>query len=244
MNAKMVWADSRGKVIVLLVFLWVAALVHEFRVVLVTGVVFSVGASIGLDVFLSRFWGKTARVSLSSVVTGLLIGLVFDPFAGFVGILAACAVASLGKAYLGRGDHQHIFNPAALGIIASSLLFGRSVAWWAVSWGMLPVVILAAGMLPILWRLHRQWMPITFLVLYYFLTRSISLTLDGTVFLFAFVMLPEPRTAPMQGVWAWGWGALVGLLVFIQSLLGIAVGDPLLFALLASNLYGFFFVRR
>ena len=73
---------------------------------------------------------------------------------------------------------------------------------------------------------------------------AMRLTMDGTVFLFAFVMLPEPRTAPTQGVWAWGWGVLVGLLVFVQSLLGIGVGDPLLLALLVANLYGFVFVRR
>ncbi|MBI3955995.1 RnfABCDGE type electron transport complex subunit D [Candidatus Gottesmanbacteria bacterium] len=240
MNAKMVWADSRGKVIALLVLLWLAALVHEFRAGFVISVVFAVAASVGLDTLINWIGKKTTVVSLSSVVTGLLIGLVFDPFAGPVATLTACAIASLSKAYLGAGEHQHVFNPAALGIAVSSLLFGRSVAWWAASWGMLPVVILAAGMLPVVWRLHRQWMGITFLIVYYFLTRSISLTFDGTVFLFAFVMLPEPRTAPMRGAWAWGWGVLVGLLVFVQNLLGYRVGDPLLLALLVANLYSFF----
>ena len=239
----MIWADSRGKVILVLVFLWLAALVHEFRMGLVTSVMVAVAASVGLDALITWFRTKTTVVSLSSVVTGLLIGLVFDPFAGPVATLTACAIASLVKAYLGRGEHRHVFNPAALGVVVSSLLFGRSVAWWGVSWGILPVVILAVGMLPILWRLHRQWMPITFLVLYYFLTRSISLTFDGTVFFFAFVMLPEPRTAPMQGAWVWGWGALVGLLVFVQNLLGIGVGDPLLLALLVANLYSFLYKR-
>ena len=251
MNINTVWADSRGKVMVLLVFLWLAALVHEFRVGLATSVVFAVAASVGLDVLITWLRTRKTVVSRSSVVTGLLIGLVFDPFAGPVATLTACAIASISKAYLGRGEHQHIFNPAALGIGVSSLLFGRSVAWWAAAWGVVPVGIIAVGMLPVLWTLRRLSLPMTFLLVFFAINllygsreSAVRLTIDGTVVLFAFVMLPEPRTAPTQGVWAWGWGVLVGLLVFVQSLLGIGVGDPLLLALLVANLYGFVFVRR
>ncbi len=250
MDVKTFWVDSRGKVIVLLVFLWITALFHQFRVVLVTSVVFAVAVSVGLDVLFTWFRKKTTVVSLSSVVTGLLIGLVIDPFVGIDGILVACVITSLSKAYLGRGEHQHIFNPAALGIAASSLLFGRSVAWWGASWGMVPVGIIAVGMLPVLWKLRRHRMPITFLLVYFAINlahgtvaSAIRLTIDGAVFLFAFVMLPEPKTAPIQGAWAWGWGVLVGLLVFIQNLLGIGVGDPLLLALLVANLYSFLYKR-
>ncbi len=245
------WADSRGKVIVVLVVLWLATLVHEFRVVFVTGVVIAVVASVALDSLIIRLRKKTTVVSLSSVVTGLLIGLVFDPYAGIGGILTACAIASLSKAYLGRGEHQHIFNPAALGIGASSLLFGRTVAWWGASWGMVPVGIIAAGMLGALWKLRRSPLSIMFLFVYFAINLTqgtvasvLRLTIDGTVFLFAFVMLPEPKTAPIRGVWVWGWGVLVGLFVFIQSFLGIGAGDPLLLALLAANLCGFLFIRR
>ncbi len=251
MNANMFWADSRGKVIVLLVFLWITALFHQFRVVLVTSMVFAVAVSVGLDVLFTWFRKKTTVVSLSSVVTGLLIGLVFDPFAGSVATVTACAIASLSKAYLGRGEHQHIFNPAALGIVVSSFLFHRPVAWWAASWGGVSIIIVSVGMLPILWKLRRYVMPVTFLTVF-FLTNffygtaqsALRLTIDGTVFLFAFVMLPEPKTVPATGAWKWGWGVLVGLLVLVQNLLGIGVGDPLLLALLVANLYGFLFVRR
>lgn len=251
MDVKIFWADSRGKVIAVLVVLWLATLVHEFRVVFVTGVAIAVVASVALDSLIIWLRKKTVEVSLSSVVTGLLIGLIFDPYAGIVGILVACVIASFSKAYLGRGNHQHIFNPAALGIVGSSLLFGRSVAWWGVAWGMVPVGIIAIGMLPVLWKLRRLLLPITFLLVYFVVNfthgtvvSAMRLTIDGTVFLFAFVMLPEPKTAPIRGVWVWGWGVLVGLLVFIQSLLGIGAGDPLLLALLAANLCGFLFIRR
>lgn len=248
MDIKMFWADSRGKVIAVLVFLWLASLVFQFRGALVAAVVIAVTASVGLDVLIVRLRGKTAGVSLSSIVTGLLIGLVFDPFAGIAGMLMACMIASLSKAYLGRGEHQHIFNPAALGIVVSSFLFRRPVAWWGAAWGMVPVGIITVVMLAVLWKLRRHLMPITFLVVYFAINlthgtvaSAIRLTIDGTVFLFAFVMLPEPKTAPMQGTWRWGWGVLVGVLVFAQNFFGIATVDPLLVALLVANLYTFLY---
>lgn len=248
---KTFWADSRGKVIAVLVFLWLTALVHQFRVVFVTGVAIAVVASVALDSLIIWLRTKTAGVSLSSIVTGLLIGLVFDPFAGIVGTLTACMIASLSKAYLGRGDNPHIFNPAALGIVVSSLLFRRPVVWWGAAWGMVPVGIIAVGMFGVLWKLRRSPLPITFLAVYFVsnlfygtVESAIRLTIDGTVFLFAFVMLPEPKTAPIKGAWAWGWGVLVGFLLLTQSLFGIGSFDPLLLALLIANLYGFLFIRR
>lgn len=246
MDVKMFWADSRGKVIAVLVFLWLGVLVFQFRAVFVIGVLFAVVASVTFDSLIIWFRTKARVVSLSSIVTGLLIGLVLDPFAGFVGTLTACMIASLSKAYLGRGDHQHIFNPAALSIVVSSLLFRRPVAWWAASWGGVPVIIVSVGMLPILWKLRRLVSPMMFLAVF-FLTNlfygsaqsALRLTMDGTVFLFAFVMLPEPRTAPTQGKWRWGWGPLVGLLVVAQNLLSVAAPDPLLVALLVANILAF-----
>lgn len=248
MDIKMFWADSRGKVIAVLVFLWLMSLVFQFRGVLVAAVVIAVTASVGLDVLIVRLRGKTAGVPLSSIVTGLLIGLVFDPFAGIAGMLMACMIASLSKAYLGRGEHQHIFNPAALGIVVSSLLFRRPVAWWGAAWGIMPVGIITVVMVAVLWKLRRHLMPITFLVVYFAINlthgtvaSAIRLTIDGTVFLFAFVMLPEPKTAPMQGTWRWGWGVLVGVLVSAQNFFGIATVDQLLVALLVANLYTFLY---
>ncbi len=121
------------------------------------------------------------------------------------------------------------------------MISNRSVAWWGASWGMIPVVIIAIGTLPLLWKLRRFWMPLTFLAVYFISIQRIMF--DGTVFLFTFIMLTEPKTSPMQGKWQWGWGILVGILVLVQNLLGLAIADPMLLALLVANLFGYIFIR-
>lgn len=250
MKVKTFWADSRGNVIVVLVFLWLASLVFQFRAVFVTGVVVAVAASIVLDALFLWLRTRTVVVSLSSIVTGLLIGLIIDPLSGLLSTAVACLLASISKNFIGKWSHKHMFNPAAFGIVVSSFIFSRPVAWWGASGGMAPVGIIAAGMFPVLWKLRRQWLPITFLGVYFAMNllhgtveSALRLTIDGTVFLFAFVMLPEPITVPLGGAWRWGCGVLVGLLVLTQSILRIAVVDPLLLALLVANLYSFLYKR-
>ncbi len=258
MNFKSLWADSRGKVIVLLVALWAAALVFQFRIVFVSSVVLAVAASVAVDSFLVWVQKKKRMLLLSSVVTGLLIGLVFDPLAGVIPILIACIIASISKAFLGNGQHKHVFNPAAFGIVLASLFFNRPVAWWGGSWGWMPTVIIAVGMIPILIKLRRLWIPLAFLVIYYMsilwsqalwplrpdlFVSALRLTFDGTVFLFAFIMLPEPKTAPITGKWRYIWGIFMGLLVLVQNLFGIAVTDPLLLALLVANVFAFVLIK-
>lgn len=248
MDVKIFWADSRGKVIAVLVLLWVAVLIFQFRTVFVLGVAFAVAVSVALDSLIIWLRTKKRIVSLSTMVTGLLIGLIIDPLNGLFPIGAACLMASISKNFIGKGTQTHIFNPAAFGIVMSSFIFNRPVSWWGVAWGRVPVIIIAIGMLPVLWKLRRNGMPLLFLAVFFVINlihgtvaSATQLTIDGTVFLFAFIMLPEPKTTPIQG--AWRWGMLVGVFVFAQNFFGIAAVDPLLVALLISNLYGFFFVR-
>lgn len=245
------WADSRGKVIVILFLLWIATLLYSFRSTYVFNPVASVIAMVIWDSLFSFIKTRTVHISLSTIITGLLVGFIVDPTGGEIFIITTCLLASLSKNFIGKGLHHHIFNPAAFGVVATSLIFGRPVAWWAGSWGIVPVIILGLCMTPILWGLRRFWMPVTFLTLY-FLTNSLAsnftsawrLTLDGTVFLFAFVMLPEIKTSPAKGYWQYSWGILVGALVYLQSLLKFSFVDPLLFALLIANAVGFIAKER
>lgn len=236
------WADSRGKTIAVLTVLAASFFTAQFRLDFLIHIFIALLLSMVIDWLLVRVKTQKNSFSLSSVVTGLLIGLVFDPLSGVLPTAVACLVASLSKSFLGKASHRHIFNPAALGILASSLIFNRPVAWWGASWGMVPVAIIGLGMFPILRRIRREWMAITFLLIYMIFT-SPRLAFDGTVFLFAFVLLTEPKTSSIAGKWRWGWGILVGLLVFIQSLFGIAIADPLLFALLTANIIRYILIR-
>lgn len=240
------WVDSREKVSAVLLVLWAAALLHQFRAASLWHGALSVLLALLFDMVF--VWARSKRWTLSpsSLVTGLLIGMLLDPNSGLVAIAVACFLASGSKAFISRGAHRHAFNPAAFGVLSASWIFHQPVAWWGSSWGMVPVVIVSAGMLPVLRRLRRLASPTAFVAVYFLshvLTASVQtavrLTVDGTVFLFALVMLPEPRTSPAAGPWRWGWGVAVGALVAAQNFFKLDTPDPLLLALLAANLLAF-----
>ncbi|MBI2405016.1 RnfABCDGE type electron transport complex subunit D [Candidatus Gottesmanbacteria bacterium] len=245
------WRDSRGKVIVTLLVLWVAALVHQFSLIAFLYPIVAVLVVSALDQLFTRLRFGRDIFSLSSVVTGFLIGLILDPKSAATTLLLACLIASLAKQFIAKGLHRHMFNPAAIGLVGVSVVPEALISWWGVSWGLLPVAIILVGIFVVLRQLGRLWMPITFLLVYivsltffHSLETAIRLTVDGTVFLFAFVMITEPMTSVNSKWWRYGWGILVGLLVVVHTILGTSWTDPLLLGLLVANLLGFLLVRR
>lgn len=246
MGMRQFWADSRGKVIVILLILWITALMHQFRLVYVGQPVVAMVSCVMFDWFFTYLRIRRSMFSLSSVITGFLIGLILDPSGGLAATLAASLAACISKQWIGRGGHKHVFNPAALGIIVSSFFFQQPVGWWATAWGIVPVVIIGVGMAPVLWKLRRLWMPLTFLSVYFTSMvlfsgseSAVRFTFDGTVFVFGFIMLVEPMTSIGKGIWRYGWGVVVGVLVALESLVGFSWGDPFLNALLGANIIGF-----
>ena len=103
----------------------------------------------------------------ASLVSGFLIGLIIDPSEPMWVIAVACLLASFSKQFINVGHRQHIFNPAAFGIVVVSLIFRTPVAWWGVAVSGWSLIILTLLMIRILWRLGRLSIPITFLVVYF-----------------------------------------------------------------------------
>lgn len=202
-----------------------------------------------LDVVYTRVRFKKWYWPSASVVTGLLIGLIIDPKEPLWIIALAVFIAFVSKQFIGTGVRQHIFNPAAFGIMGVALAFGVPVAWWGVAWGQLPLLILIPAMIRILWRMKRLWLPAGFLGVYlvYYLilfkpeTAVLSL-LDGTLLLFALVMLSEPLTSPIIGKTKYIFGAIVAILAIFLSYFKV-FPEVFLPALLVGNL-GFFLVKK
>ena len=239
---QLIWADSRGKVITLLLLLWILVLTQQFQWMFVVTVCIAVATTMGLDLVLGKIRFGMWKFSLSSVLTGLLIGMIMDPLGGFIPVSFASIIAVLSKQFFKKKEGKHILNPASVGIVIASLMFNRPVAWWSVAWGMVSAVLIAVWMFFVLKRLRRIWISVTFLIIYILinvpsarLVGAVRLTIDSTVFLFAWVMLVEPVTSPGMGRWKYGWGILVGLLVYVQNLLGQSWTDPLLLGLLGAN---------
>ncbi len=244
-----VWSDTRGKAITVLVAIFTLWFLHEPRTSTLIFVIGTVGAMLATDGILGTIRHGSYRFSLSSVVTGLIIAFLLDP-TRLGAAVTACLIASVAKHFLHERGAKHVFNPAAIGAWTVNMLLGVPFSWWAVSWGMAPLLVVL-GMVPILARMRRLTLAISFIIVYFLSLRMVGLasqafvlTIDPTIFFFALVMIPEPITSVAMGRWRWMWGVLVGIFVAGQALAGVSFGDPLLLALLAANAIGYVLVRR
>lgn len=217
----------------------------------------SIALIAALDVGLTYIRFRKVYLPTAAAVSGFLVGLILAPSEPVYVIFLASILASLSKQFLAVGVRRHIFNPAAFGIIGVNLIFGTTVAWWGVSWGKLPLVILVPLMLRILWKLKRLILPISFLITYlllallnpalrvgamenptYLKSYLVDLIFDGTILLFALVMLPEPITSRITGYFKYGFGILVAVsAVLVERITNLS--EIFLPALLLLNLGSF-----
>lgn len=245
-NIKFIYTDRRYRIALVLILVWLIGIFHFGLSQAVPTVALAMATAVSLDFAVNKFFRKLAYFPISGLVSGLLVGLIINPTSGYIIVLAA-ALAVLSKhilSYQGPHIRNHIFNPAAFGIVAVSLLFGNQASWWGVSWwpGIYLLLIPTAGY--IVYKMGRGPMVLTFLTVYaayrLFLTgdpiSSLLSPLDATTIFFALVMLPEPQSSPASGVWKYGFGLLVGvILILIGQYRDLAL-DPLLVSLLAADL--------
>lgn len=241
LSLKILLNDTRLRIFYILLLIWVIAVLRNPNRQNIIFPGFSIILFSILDLTFHFVKTKKWYYPFSSFVSGLLIGLIIHASSGILAIIFACIFGFLSKQFIKLKNH-HIFNPAAFGIILSSLVLGFPVAWWAVASGGIFTVLLIFSSL-VLFKLKRLQFPITFLMGYFIFFAithgfhaAMLLTIDGTIFLFTFVMLPEPMTSSINGFWKWGFGSLVILGVILSYILKISFADPLLLSLLFANL--------
>lgn len=255
MNWKVVWADHKSHVAFTLFLIWILAAWHLPAGRQALGLIYPLLAiAVVLILDLAITWVRTKKVAYfpsASLVTGFLIGLILSPTEPVWVVVVAAVLASLSKQLIAAGPRQHIFNPAAFGIVSALLIFGTEGAWWAVAWSKWPLLVLVPLMIRILWKMKRLTLPITFFVFYFSLitlispispTDSLKNLADGTLLLFALVMLTEPITSPAVGKFKFLFGPLVAVFALALGILGITT-EVFLPALLLANLAGFVILR-
>ena len=241
----MLTSNTRLRIASVLAIIWIFYLILHFNARAFFFPLLSVIMAVFFDLLITYLRKRRWYLPTSSLVTGFLIGLILPTNSPWPLLLAAF-IAVFSKQFIRIREHQHLFNPAALGIFVTSLLTGVPVAWWAVSWTpwVIPIII---GVSYTLYQLKRLWLPLTFLALYALYRATfvefeslISSLLDGTLFLFVFIMLPEPITSPANKRWRYLFGPLVGLFVILLERVGAFVlPDLFLPALLIGNIIGF-----
>jgi len=182
---------------------------------------------------------KTRKIALteSSIISGLIIGLVLSSD-NPKWIIAFASLSAILSKHILRINQKHLFNPAAFGIFLAVLLFGATTEWkgtyaWqiVVPFGLYFVykikkfeVILGYALAALgLFALQAIAQKVPLLNIFGYLS-----------YFFIFIMLIEPKTSPLKPQGKILFGMAAGVLIFALTERGIKF-DAELCALLSAN---------
>lgn len=173
------------------------------------------GATLGaaaLDMAIQRRVRHIWVFPSGAILTGLIVGFIVSPLEPLRVPVATAMLAVASKHFI-RGRLNNVFNPAALGLVLSSLIFSSAQSWW----GALPdlgvpgaLIVLAMGLF-IADRVNKLPLVLVFLGAYCLLFTEASFQLhpaqvaevfrspdlQATLF-FAFFMVDDPPTCPVK----------------------------------------------
>jgi enediyne biosynthesis protein E5 len=175
---------------------------------------------------LPGFWNKFYNGSKSALITAFGLCLILKTNIWYVCILAA--FISIAGKYIFRYRKKHVFNPSALGIAITILLTGK--AWISPGqWGSDIVIIFGVCCLGfiVVTKVQKLDVSIAFLgtyMLLFFIRQVLYLgwppdffmqsITTGSLLLFSFFMISDPKTAPDHTTARVIWAVLIGALSF------------------------------
>lgn len=198
----------------------VSAFFYGFGVKALIPVLIAVATTTILDLTINYFKSKELIFPQSAIISGLFIGgLLTQGLHWYIYIIAG-AIAILSK-HLIKFRQRHIFNPANLGVLIVSVIFGASHTWWISS----PLILVLVFGIFILWRLRRFDLGLSFVAAYFIFVFLINISNPvtcgmmnmkcpmqpspltdiyyaiingGVIYFFAMYMLIEPKTNPAK----------------------------------------------
>jgi ferredoxin-NADP reductase/Na+-translocating ferredoxin:NAD+ oxidoreductase RnfD subunit len=200
-------------------------------------------------------WAFKVPANVESVyITALILACLISPIANvhdskFFIFAVLASVLAMASKYILVIKKKHVFNPAAIALVITSLVFGLSARWWVGTISLVPIVLIGGILLTRkLIRADLVWsFIITALVVTAIpylgnradLINILSTVLFHTAFLFfAFVMLTEPLTTPPTCSRRIVYGIFVGLLFSPYVHIGSVYFTPEI-ALIAGNIFSY-----
>ncbi|HLD25453.1 MAG TPA: oxidoreductase [Candidatus Andersenbacteria bacterium] len=195
--------------------------------------------------------GKIPANFESPLITGLILSAIVGPLVlprQWV-VLVALSVAAMAAKYILVWQRSHVFNPAAVAVVAAALVLGVPASWWI---GSAPIgLFILLGGVVVLQKIKRWGMVGSFLGVYLGLLalQGIGpaglgrLLIASPLLFFSVVMLVEPLTAPRTRARRVAYGAVVGGgLWLLQRTLPVPYTLEL--ALLAGNTFAVLLQRN
>jgi Na+-translocating ferredoxin:NAD+ oxidoreductase RnfD subunit len=219
----------KGMLLIILPLLAAFAIPREGLHHTLPGIIAAMLGAALLDVGIVRSMRGVWFFPSGALLSGLIVALILSPTEPLFVPLITAALAVNSK-YLFRARGRHIFNPAAVALVAAYFLFASAQNWW----GALPdlplpfiAVLLAAGIF-IADRVNKLPMVLPFLGGYFLLFTLASFVGDparvaeifrapdlNAALFFALFMLSDPPTSPARyrdQVW---FGLIVALAAFV-----------------------------
>ena len=224
-----------------------AALGTGFRLVAPVVLGGMLGAAI-VDTPILRWREGEWVVPDGAILTGLIIAMVLSPIEPWWVAAVTGAVGVLSK-YVLRVGRANVFNPAALGLVATFYVFNTAQSWWGALPEVSPLALLllfATGLF-ITDRVNKVPLVLSFLGTYYLLATGAAFVgapakvaelyrapdLHAALF-FAFFMVTDPPTSPPKARDQLVNGAITAVVSYaVFELIGAAYF--LLAGLLAAN---------
>lgn len=240
-----------------LLSIYAIALISNFsyQVLLLLAIVLA--SSIFSDFLFLKIRKKKLFFPSAAIVTSIIIVLLLDPALPiYIGSIAAVS-AMFSKNFLRLG--RHIFNPAAFGLLFISIIFYKTISWWApgelfalsIKFPFLFLILLSPFLVSGL-RMKKYFITLSFLIFYvlgsivFFRSANniLSLVFDPTIIFFSLVMITEPMTTPHSRKNQILFGLFIAFLAIFSSRIIYQIPmlktlDPLIFALILGNLIFF-----
>lgn len=204
-------------------------------------------------IFSKVFKAPTNTESL--YITALILVFLISPIDSFgdthfYSIAFWASVFAMASKYVLALQKKHIFNPAAISVVLTSIVLGLSATWWiGTTWMIVPVIV--CGLL-----MARKVDRIDFVIAFFVASIAVVvlphisgglgefwLVLKQFIFFsptifFASIMLTEPLTTPPNKRWRIAYGTLVGLLFSPAIHMGAFYSTPEL-ALIVGNVFSY-----
>jgi Na+-translocating ferredoxin:NAD+ oxidoreductase RnfD subunit len=251
--------SPKGHLLRYLLLLALIALPGEPAASVGLSTVIALAAAVALDLAIERLRGHRWIVPDGAAITALLCVLIVSPHADWYLAPAAAAIAIASKHLIrvrwGRRT-IHVFNPAAIGLLATLILFPAGQSWWGALTNRPQIWILALVAIGITVDRHVAKLPqaLAFLATYFGLFTTIAFTTMGAGVLslagrlsdvyrppfvnaalfFTFFMLTDPPTSPNREDEQLRFGALAGAIAVIAYLTMHTLAFPLAGLLVAN----------
>ncbi len=239
----------KGLLLVALTVIMVVATLHEGVAQVMSGLTAAIIAGAGLDAVILRVRRRRWVFPDGAILTGMLVAMVLSPRERWW-VPAISTIVGVVAKYIVRVGKANVFNPAALGLVATFYMYDTAQNWW----GAMPdqraglVVLFAIGVF-IAQRVNKLPVVIAFLGTYYALFTVAAFAgnplhvaeiyrapdLQMALF-FAFFMVSDPPTSPPKNRDQMVYGVIVGVMSF-AAFEAVGAAYFLLAGLLAGNVW-------